>query len=139
MLLKKYPIAVERGDGGTSFGVVFPDVPGCFSAGETFEEAIDNAKEALLGFFEVCQLDDEPLPTSGNINVHIDNPDFKHLIWSFLEVDIAPYLGKSKKVNVTLPEFLIKQIDEIAATNPAYKTRSGFLAAAANHELASIR
>lgn len=130
---------MERGDSDKSFGVLFPDIPGCFSAGDTFEEAITNAKEALLGYLEVCHLDDEPLPVAGNIDDHMKNPDFNQYIWSFVEVDITPFLGKSKKVNVTLPESLIKQIDAIAASNPAYKTRSGFLAIAASHELAATR
>jgi predicted RNase H-like HicB family nuclease len=139
MLNKKYSIAVERGSGDTSFGVIFPDVPGCFSAGETFEEAINNAKEALLGYMEVCQLDDEPLPSAGSIDEHMKNSNFEKFIWSFIEIDMTPFLGKSKKVNVTLPENLIKQIDDIAASNPAYKTRSGFLALAAKNELTKAR
>lgn len=30
-----------------AIGVAFPDLPGCFSAGDTFEEAYANAKEAI--------------------------------------------------------------------------------------------
>jgi metal-responsive CopG/Arc/MetJ family transcriptional regulator len=50
-------------------------------------------------------------------------------------VDATPFLGKSKKINVTLPELLVKQIDEVSATTSAYKNRSEFLAQAAIHEL----
>lgn len=43
----RYPIAIENGDDKHAFGVVVPDLPGCFSAGDTIDEAIDNAKEAI--------------------------------------------------------------------------------------------
>jgi len=42
-----YPVAVEAGDAKHAFGVVVPDLPGCFSAGDTFEEALVNAREAI--------------------------------------------------------------------------------------------
>ena len=38
--------AVFEGD-ADGFGVYFPDLPGCTSAGETFEDAMVNAQEAL--------------------------------------------------------------------------------------------
>lgn len=31
----RYPIVIEAGDDATAFGVVVPDLPGCFSAGDT--------------------------------------------------------------------------------------------------------
>jgi len=41
-------IALVHKDEGTSYGVSFPDVPGCISAGDTFEDAVANAVEALV-------------------------------------------------------------------------------------------
>jgi len=43
----KYPIAIEPGDADHAFGVAVPDLPGCFSAGDTLDEAMDNAREAI--------------------------------------------------------------------------------------------
>jgi predicted RNase H-like HicB family nuclease len=43
----RYPIAIEPGDAKTAFGVAVPDLPGCFSAGDTLDEAIANAAEAI--------------------------------------------------------------------------------------------
>ncbi|MFP3374822.1 MULTISPECIES: type II toxin-antitoxin system HicB family antitoxin, partial [Gammaproteobacteria] len=42
-----YPIAIEAGDHEHAYGVIVPDLPGCFSAGDTLDEAIKNAKEAI--------------------------------------------------------------------------------------------
>src|SRR5487761_1373286 len=43
----KFTIAIEPGTKRAAFGVVVPDLPGCFSAGDTVEEAFDNAREAI--------------------------------------------------------------------------------------------
>ncbi|WP_280564159.1 type II toxin-antitoxin system HicB family antitoxin [Chromohalobacter sp. 48-RD10] len=47
----------------------------------------------------------------------------------------SPDWGKSHKVNVTLPDLLIKRIDSAVARHVEFKNRSGFLARAALHEL----
>ena len=60
-------IALVHKDKGTSYGVSFPDVPGCISAGDTFEEAIDNASEALAGHLAVMRGDGERMPTPRSI------------------------------------------------------------------------
>ncbi len=52
---------VHKGE-GTSYGVGFPDVPGCIAAGDTFEEAIANAAEALAGHLALMRADGDPIP-----------------------------------------------------------------------------
>jgi predicted RNase H-like HicB family nuclease len=47
-----YPIIIEPGDEQHAFGVVVPDLPGCFSAGDTLEEAVANAEEAVAVWIE---------------------------------------------------------------------------------------
>lgn len=42
----KYPIAIHK-DIDSCYGVTVPDVPGCFSAGETLDEAMNNVQEAI--------------------------------------------------------------------------------------------
>jgi predicted RNase H-like HicB family nuclease len=60
-------IALVHKDKDTSYGVSFPDVPGCIAAGDTFEEAIANAAEALAGHFAMLRADNETLPSARNI------------------------------------------------------------------------
>ena len=45
-----------------SFGVEFPDVPGCFTFGDTIEEALRYAAEALAGHLEVLRDIGQALP-----------------------------------------------------------------------------
>jgi predicted RNase H-like HicB family nuclease len=51
----RYPIAIEFGDKRHVYGVVVPDLPGCFSAGDTLEEAVGNSQEAILFHLEYKQ------------------------------------------------------------------------------------
>lgn len=44
--------AIIHKDDDSGYGVSFPDVPGCFSAGETLDEALHMGAEALALHFE---------------------------------------------------------------------------------------
>ena len=60
-------IALVHKDKDTSYSVSFPDIPGCISAGDTFEEAIDNASVALAGHLAIMKADDEAVPSARSI------------------------------------------------------------------------
>ena len=79
----KYPIAIEPGDAGHAYGVVVPDLPGCFSAGDTLDEAIDNAKEAIQLWLE------GDIPEHRTITAHQANPDFAGWAWAIVSIDLA--------------------------------------------------
>lgn len=130
-----YPIAIEVGDEHHAYSVAIPDLPGCFSAGDTFDEAIVNAREAIEGHLESLADHGDPIPAASAIEQHLANPDYAGWVWAAVEIDMTPFLGKSHKVNVTLPDLLIKRIDNAVARHGEFKSRSGFLARAALHEL----
>jgi len=44
------------------FTVIVPSLPGCVTWGETIQEAIDNAKEAIEGFIEALKDRNEDIP-----------------------------------------------------------------------------
>ncbi len=69
-------IALVHKDEGTSYGVSFPDVPGCVSAGDTFEEAVANAGEALAGHFAAMRADGESIPAARDFETLKHDPDF---------------------------------------------------------------
>ena len=69
-------IALVHKDEGTSYGVSFPDVPGCVSAGDTFEEALANAAEALAGHFALMQADGEAISAPRSLEQLKHDPDF---------------------------------------------------------------
>jgi predicted RNase H-like HicB family nuclease len=55
-------VALVHKDEGTSYGVSFPDVPGCVSAGDTLDEALANAAEALAGHLALMRADGDKEP-----------------------------------------------------------------------------
>jgi predicted RNase H-like HicB family nuclease len=69
-------IALVHKDKGTSYGVSFPDVPGCISAGDTFEEAVDNASVALAGHLAIMEADGDPIPKARSLEELKDDAEF---------------------------------------------------------------
>ena len=122
----KYPIAIEPGDADHAFGVVVPDLPGCFSAGGTLDEAIDNAKEAIEMWLETVIDGGGAVPEARPIAEHQAKPEFAGWIWAVVSVDLATLSDKAERVNITLPARVLRRID--AAAKAAGESRSGFIA-----------
>ena len=125
----KFIIAVEPGTKTAAFGVVVPDLPGCFSAGETLDKAVDNAREAIDLWCETVIGDGGDVPVAKTLAEHQRDSDFAGWIWAVVEVPVERYFGPAEKLNITLPRWLLAKIDEYARSHR--KTRSGFLAEAA--------
>ncbi|MFK3661001.1 type II toxin-antitoxin system HicB family antitoxin [Scandinavium sp. NPDC088450] len=123
-----FPIAIECGDENHAWGVIVPDLPGCFSAGDTLDEAIINANEAITAHIELLLEAGEEIPHVSMVNDLAGNSEFKGFTWALIDVDVLRLLGGSEKINVTLPKSLIDRIDRCVARHPEYKSRSGFLA-----------
>ncbi|MEA2109062.1 MAG: type II toxin-antitoxin system HicB family antitoxin [Pseudomonadota bacterium] len=130
----RYPIVIHK-DETSDYGVTFPDLPGCFSAGDSFEEAIINAQEAAECHIEGILLDSESVPVATDIEKHKNNPNFKDGIWALIDVDISRLSLKSKRVNITMPERLLNSVDYFAKKHGA--TRSGLLTQAVTEYMAS--
>ena len=47
-----YIAILEDAGPDTAVGVWFPDLPGCYSAGDTVDEALRNAKDAIAAYAE---------------------------------------------------------------------------------------
>ena len=123
----KYSIVIHK-DQNSDYGVTFPDVPGCFSAGSTIEEAISMAQEAAECHIEGLLLDSEPIPVSTSIEQHQNNLNYQDALWALIEIDITKLSSKSKRVNISIPERLLNSVDHFAKNHG--ETRSGLLAQA---------
>lgn len=130
-----YPIGIEVGDESQSYGVIVPDVPGCFSAGDTLEEAFLNAKEAIQFHIEGMIEDGEDVPLPSDLDSFVGKKEYKGFAFALVDVDLTQLMGKAEKINVTLPKLLISRIDRYVASHPEYKNRSNFLAKAATNAL----
>ena len=126
-----YPVAVEKGSDTDAYGVTVPDIAGCFSAGDTFEEALENVREAIASHLEILAEDGEEIPLASEVSNYLNHNEYQGLIWAVVDIDVSLYLGKSEKVNVSLPSRLIRLIDDQVGKDKHYKSRSAFLAAGA--------
>ena len=129
----KYPIALKKIIGVKNYKVSVPDLPGCECNGETIDLAISTIVESIAAHLSILAEYGEAIPHATTIENYQEN--YPSVIWCIVDIDITPYLGKSHKINVTLPELLIKQIDDRVSKSSAYKTRSGFIASACVNEL----
>jgi predicted RNase H-like HicB family nuclease len=130
----KYPVIIHK-DPDSDYGVTIPDLPGCFSAGETIEETINMAQEAAECHIEGLLIDAEPIPAPSDIESHKHNPDFKDGIWALVEVDISKLSLKSRRINITMPERLINTVDQYARR--CGSSRSSLLSQAVTEYMAS--
>jgi predicted RNase H-like HicB family nuclease len=128
-----YPIAIEAGDAAHAYGVVVPDLPGCFSAGDTLEEAYVNAREAIASHIEVLIDEGMQIPERGSLEEHRKDPAYAGWLWGLVEVPNIPAMRKSVRINISLPEALVEEIDDYVREH--HLTRSGFLARAASNAI----
>lgn len=124
----RYPIVIHK-DEGSSYGVTVPDLPGCFSGGETLEDALTASEEAILSHIEVLLMDGETIPEERLLEEHQANEDYADGVWAIVDADLSKVSGKSVRVNITLPSRVLAIVDEAASRDG--ETRSGLLAQAA--------
>ena len=79
-------------------------------------------------------MDSEDIPLQQAIEKHLDNPDLKGTLIALVEVDLSKVGGKSKRIDITLPERLLWQIERYIKNHRL--NRSAFLADAAMHYMA---
>lgn len=122
--MRYYPAVLERAVSG-GYGVVFPDFPGCVSAGDTIQAALTNAGEALAFHIEGMTEDGDIVPEPSELDAPL--PDWLDRMEGTRVLVAAEEPGGHVRVNVSLPTALVERIDRIAGT----RQRSRFLAEAA--------
>jgi predicted RNase H-like HicB family nuclease len=122
MAVVYFPAIVETGPGG-SYGVFFPDLPGCVSAGDSLQEAARNAEIALQLHLAGMVEDGEPIPAASELDALARAPDVEEVARILVRGETP---GRIERVNITMDEGLLKVID--AAAEQRGMTRSGFLA-----------
>ncbi|MDE2767682.1 MAG: type II toxin-antitoxin system HicB family antitoxin [Chloroflexota bacterium] len=124
----QFPIVIHK-DETSSYGVTVPDLPGCFSGGDSFEDAASSAHEAVACHIEGLLMDGESIRELRPIELHQGNRDFDNGVWALIDVDISKLSSKTVRVNITIPSRVLAIIDEAAARER--ESRSGLLMRAA--------
>ena len=137
----KYAIVFVYDDKKSEYQVSVPDLPGCAITDKTIDLGMEEITKAIKSHLAILAEYGEKVPNAKGLESHrqnyvLENPHtFSQAFWAIVSIDITPYLGKSHKINVTLPELLIAQIDDKVSKSSDYKTRSGFIASACITEL----
>ncbi len=125
-------IAIVHKDPESDFGISFPDFPGCITAGKDIDEAKDMAQEALTLHIQGMIEDGEKLPAPSKLEEIMADPDFADAV-AYLVVDVPDARPRTVRVNITVPEMTLKQID--AAAKKRGMSRSSFLVHAAQNAI----
>ena len=127
----RYPIIMHT-ENHRVFGVTVPDLPGCFSVGDSIEEAIDNAHEAIMPYIEDMVAEGESIPSPTQIvNMTDFYPDEGTALLAYVDVDLEPVLGPAKRINITIRPAMLQVIDIRAKARGM--NRSEYLAFAGTH------
>lgn len=122
----RYPIVIETGTATTAWGVVVPDLPGCFSAGDSLDEAVAAAEEAVAAWIDAALDAKMPIPPPTPLEELREVPAFAG--WTFAVVALDPALldDTAERVNITLPRRVLRRLD--AQAKASGMTRSGWIA-----------
>ncbi len=124
-----YPLYVWK-EAGSAYGARFPDLPGVFTAADDLNNLTKSAQEAVEAMFE----GEAHIPAAGSVEQWKDHPDYANGFWMLVNIDLSRVNTKPVRLNISLPESLLRDIDIFAKSH--HLTRSGFLAQAAMKAMA---
>jgi predicted RNase H-like HicB family nuclease len=93
----RYPILIEPGTDGTAFGVVVPDLPGCFSAGDTLEQALEATGEAATAWIDAALDSGEAVPPPSGLEAIGRLRDFSGWAIGFIDLDAGLFRDAIKR------------------------------------------
>jgi len=110
----RYPIAIELGSDETAFGIVIPDLPGCFSAGDTIDEALANAEEAAAAWIDAALDAGLAIPVPSDLGAVRQRPEFASWTFGVVTIDPAALDDSTERVNITIPRRVLHRLDAMA-------------------------
>ena len=137
--MRTYPIAIFKDEDNPTYGVVVPDVPGCYPCGDSIQEAIEDSRKAIAAHIEFLLDTGRPFDFDNirNIEELRKLPDYADAIcWAVAEIDETELSDKPVRFNVSWPDHLLRRVNAYVAAN--HDSRSGFLAKAAIQRMNEI-
>lgn len=116
-----YPIIIHK-DEGSAYGITVPDFPGCYTAGDTLEEALANVQEAIELFMEG---EDMAPPAASQLEDVLTSEDAQGGAVLLVDVDMSFLEKKAVPVNITMPVYVRNTIDRAAKARGM--SRSAFI------------
>lgn len=124
----EYYVALVHKERGSSYGVSFPDFPGCVAAAGSYEAAVEQAVEALAFHADGLQQDGAVIPAPRGVEqirkAGEDWVDFRNAMIAMIPL-MAP-ASEPQAISASLDKALLSAIDRYA--DAASMTRSAVLA-----------
>lgn len=127
----RYPLYVHR-NGEPRYRGSFPDFPGADAYGNSFEELERNAQERVRQVYDRSE-HVIPVPTGDTSALQALDMDDGEGLWLFVDIDLARVMSRAVRIQFSLRESVLLEID--AAAQQRHITRSAFIALACVHEL----
>ena len=130
-----YYIAVLVPERSGGWAVLFPDLPGCASQGETLDEAIAMATDALAGHLAVARDYGDAIPAPRSVDDIRSDKEWcgeNNVQWGkamIAPILVRPPLGRPERVTISMDSNILREIDAYAEKRDL--TRSAVLAAGA--------
>ncbi|KFC72219.1 DNA-binding protein, CopG family [Bosea sp. LC85] len=127
-----YVALVHKPQAGSTWGITFPDLPGCVSSGANFEEAAFGAVEALAGHVAAIQADGDPVPRARSFFELSEDAAFLAELdedASPMMVALIPIAAPKERINIMIDRGVLRRVDQAARAEGI--SRSAFLERAA--------
>jgi len=112
--MMRYPIFIEVGSASTAYGVVVPDLPGCFSAGDTLDETVEAAKEAAAAWIDAAMDSGIQIPRPSPLDNLRQHQEYSGWIVGIIDLEDAMADDTIERVNITLPRRVLRRLDDLA-------------------------
>jgi predicted RNase H-like HicB family nuclease len=122
----RYPIAIEIGTETSTYGVVVLDLPGCYSVGDTIDDAVTAAEEAASACIDATLDAGGAVAAPASIEALRARPDYAGQAFGVVMVDPAALASSTERVNITLPRRILLRL--AAQARAAWESRSGYAA-----------
>ncbi|GHT54811.1 CopG family transcriptional regulator [Spirochaetia bacterium] len=123
--LKNYIALFEYEEGSEEFGVIFPDLPGCFSAGTNYADAVQMAHEALALYADGEDNLPEPRTLEEIKEQWADWHEWEKGCTFFVgEVALYPLKPRARKFNISMDESFVSRIDRVTKNRSAFIERA---------------
>lgn len=124
--MARFTAMIDGSAGG--YGVVIPDLPGCAAMGETVDEALRNAVEAVRDWVEVTEDAGEAVPSPRPLEEIRKAADVAEALADGATLASVPLIretGRPAKANLSIDAGILAAIDAEAARQKL--TRSAFV------------
>ena len=102
--MQAFPIDVYK-DPESDYGTEVPDLQGCYSAGSTMSEALEQTREAIYTHLEGMAKNDVVVPAASDLSAIQGLGDYADaLAFAVVEIDLNKVSTATERMNVTLPK-----------------------------------